>query len=79
MEKIVSNLNSTIPDIVQSVNPLERVWSGLIASPLDNNAQFGHYIALVRLLCLHGGKERQKFVCPFYIVLEILEYTRVIL
>jgi hypothetical protein len=31
------------------------------------------------LLCLHGGKERQKFICPFYIVLEILEYTRVIL
>jgi hypothetical protein len=23
-----------------------------------------HFIALVRLLCLHGGKERQKFVCP---------------
>jgi hypothetical protein len=46
---------------------------------LDKNGQFGHYIALVRLLCLHGGKEIQKFICPFYIVLEILENTRVIL
>jgi hypothetical protein len=25
---------------------------------------FEHFIALVRLLCLHGGKERQKFVWP---------------
>jgi hypothetical protein len=58
---------------------LNRVWSGLIASSLDKNAQFGHYIALVWLLCLHSRKERQKFVCPFYIVLEILEYTGVIL
>jgi hypothetical protein len=23
-----------------------------------------HFIALVRLLCLHGGKERQKFIYP---------------
>ncbi len=58
---------------------LNWVWSGLIASPLDKNAQFAHYIALMRLLCLHGGKERQKFVCPLYIVLEILEHIWVIL
>ncbi len=47
--------------------------------PLDKNAQFCHYIKLVRLLCLHGGKERHKFGCLLYIVLEILEYNWVIL
>jgi hypothetical protein len=58
---------------------LNQVWSGLIASPLDKDAHFGHNIALVRLLCLHGGKEGQKFICPLYVVLELLEYIWVIL
>ena len=43
---------------------LNRVWSDLNASLVDKNTQYGYYIALVWLLCLHGGKERQNIVCP---------------
>jgi hypothetical protein len=44
----------------------------MIASPLDKNAHFGHNVALVRLLCQHGGKERKKSSA-------LLEYIWVIL
>ncbi len=44
---------------------LIRVWSDLCASWSDKNNLLSHFIAPVQLLCLHGGKERQKLVCPY--------------
>ena len=48
-----------------SLSILIRVWSDLCASWRDKNDLLGHYIPPVQLLCLYGGKERQKLVCPY--------------
>ncbi len=44
------------------------VWSDLYASSHSKYGLLGHNIAPVRLLCLYGGKERQKLVCPYHCI-----------
>ncbi len=45
-----------------------RVWSDLYASSHGKYGLSGHNIAPVQLLCLYGGKETQKLVCPYHCI-----------